>query len=355
MDGGVTYLLPIKRSGAEANPPAELTAYLARIAARCQLVIVDGSGPAHFAAAHRVWAGLGEHLPPDDELTCRDCKVRGVMTGLRRARHERVVIADDDVRYDDVALERTVSLLDRAALVRPQNYFDALPWHARWDTARSLLNRAVGHDFPGTLAVRRSVLEATGGYDGDVLFENLELIRTVRAANGAIANPRDLFVARRPPSTRHFFTQRPRHAYDELARPHRLAAGALLAPLALMGWRHRAWRVLASGAIAAIGLAEIGRRRGGGRRVFPASSVLFAPLWLAERAVCTWIALAWRLTGGCPYHGARVVTAAHPRREIARRRVAGGARCGPPRARADAHPGDRVAVGGAGKGVGLDR
>ena len=97
-----------------------------------------------------------------------------------------MVIADDDVRYDEVALERTVAALDEVELVRPQNYFAPLTWHARWDTARTLLNRVAGGvDFPGTLAVRRSALRGTDGYDGDVLFENLELIRTIEAAGGA--------------------------------------------------------------------------------------------------------------------------------------------------------------------------
>ena len=123
-------------------------------------------------------------------------KVNGVVTGVRECSHERVVLADDDVRYDCPELRRTVDLLGEADLVRPQNYFDELPWHARWDTARSLLNRVftgdptfpVG-DFPGTLAVRREVFLASGAYDGDALFENLELMRTIRASGGVVADP----------------------------------------------------------------------------------------------------------------------------------------------------------------------
>src|SRR5918911_162822 len=92
---------------------------------------------------------------------------------IRRAQpapDERVVIADDDVRYDEESLARVVDALDRADVVRPQNYFDPLPWHACLDTARTLLNRISGGDWPGTLAVRRSRLMSTNGYDGNVLF-----------------------------------------------------------------------------------------------------------------------------------------------------------------------------------------
>ncbi len=114
-------------------------------------------------------------------------------------------------------------LLAEADLVRPQNYFDPLPWHARWDTARILCNRAFGSDFPGTLGVRSSFLRSIGGYDGDVLFENLELIRTVTAAGGRVIDAPDLFVRRRPPTVARFLEQRPRQAYDDWAQPLRFA------------------------------------------------------------------------------------------------------------------------------------
>jgi hypothetical protein len=76
----------------------------------------------------------------------------------------RELIADDDVRYDAAGLDRMRALLDGADLVRPQNYFHPLPWHARWDTARTLLNRSLGGDYPGTFGVRLSTFRRMGGY-----------------------------------------------------------------------------------------------------------------------------------------------------------------------------------------------
>ena len=38
--------------------------------------------------------------------------------------------------------------------------------------------------------------------------------------------------------------------------------------------------------------------------MFPASTSAFAPLWLAERAVCSWLAVGSRVVrGGVPYRG----------------------------------------------------
>ena len=223
-----SYVLPLK---AAAPRDDALTPYLRRLTRFVDdIVVVDGSPAAVFARHEASWEGLVRHFRPKHETPMG--KVGGVLTGLAHARHDRAVIADDDVRYSEAVLRRTVALLDEAEVVRPQNVFRPRPWHARWDTARSLLNRLAGGDWPGTLAVRRSALEATGGYRGDVLFENLELVRTVRAGGGREVVPLDLFVERRPPTTRHFLSQRVRQAYDEWARPARFAAQLAVLPLA---------------------------------------------------------------------------------------------------------------------------
>jgi hypothetical protein len=243
--------------------------------------------------------------------------VHGVVTGLSATRTPKVVVADDDVRYDAPTFRRVVGLLDRADVVIPQNHFDPLPWHARWDTARILLNRAVGFDWPGTLAVRRAALDPSDGYDGDVLFENLELVRTVRANGGGVLVAGDCHVPRRPPTTRHFWSQRVRQAYDELARPPRLVAGLAVVPVTTV-LTHRRPRHALPILVAPMALAAWGRHRHGGARVFPRSSVVLAPLWVLERAICSWVALVWRCRGGCPYAGERIPRAAHSMRALRR-------------------------------------
>lgn len=337
-----TYVLPIRR-GTKAEEAEEFWAYLRQLSAHAKEVIVVDGSPQEIFEAHA--AALGEapvrHVPVDPDLVTSMGKVGGVLTGLRLARQERVVIADDDVRYTSDALTRVVALLDRYHVVRPQNYFDSLPWHARYDTARTLLNRLTGGDWPGTLGVRRSVLLDTGGYDGDAMFENLELVRTVRAAGGTEVVPLDLFVARRPPSARQFFSQRIRQAYDELARPLRFGLFLALLPLALTLAVRGRWAALVFAVGASVVLAEAGRRRGGGTAVFPATASLLTPAWLAERAACVWLALGARLfLGGVPYGTSVLRVAANPAKELRRRHGAAGlagrgAPLAPGRARGD--------------------
>ncbi len=307
----VTYLLPIK-AGVDHPDPA-LTSYLRWVADRCQLVVVDGSDPAAFDRAHDAWADFGLHVAPAPDLAGRYGKTRGVLSGLRLAVHERVVIADDDVRYDDASLAAVADDLAEADVVSPQNYFSTWPWHAVWDTSRTLLARALppGHDFPGTLAVRRSTLDAIGGYDADMFFENLELMRTVEAAGGRVRHRPDVFVRRVPPSSSHFRSQRVRQAYDELARPGRMAVALAVLPVVGALVARRRWWALLTGAVATSFTAEIGRRRRGGARYLPPAATVMAPFWVLERGACSWLAIGQRITGGCRYAGARFVRAAN--------------------------------------------
>jgi hypothetical protein len=303
------YILPLKWSNSAED--GEMTAYLHSLSSWVDVTVVDGSAPEVFQAHHQRWSAMVRHVAPRGPAHPNG-KVHGVLTGLAMAGHERIVIADDDVRYTRASLQRMSELLEHAEIVRPQNYFADLPWHAQWDTARSLINRALGSDFPGTLGVRASTVAR--GYRGDVLFENLELIRTVKAAGGREILADDLFIERLPPTAPHFWGQRVRQAYDSQAQPTRLAIEMALLPALVMQsrnpWGYLLW------AAAAVGVAAIGRHRDHGRNVFGIAAPLWAPLWVLERSITTWVALARRLGGGMPYAGGRLKDSASPMREL---------------------------------------
>jgi hypothetical protein len=314
----LTYVLPLRTAAGEHVH--DVATYLGTIQPFVdEVIVVDGSDAATVALHRSQLPSAVRVLEPDERTPMG--KVGNVMTGLRAARNEYVVIADDDVRYTPSDLDRISERLAQAEVVRPQNYFDPLPWHARVDTARTLLNRMTGGDWPGTLAVRRSAVLRAGGYAGDVMFENFELVRTVVAAGGRAGVALDVIVRREPPTTRHFRGQQVRQAYDELARPVRLAVSLLVLPAALAAMAKRRLALLAGAFAAVSALAEAGRRRAGGARVYPASSVVFAAPWLVWRSACSWAALVAFARGGVRYRDGRLARAATPKREL-RRRVA---------------------------------
>ena len=314
----VSYVLPIAAPFSQARA---LSGYLHRLSRTVdELIVVDGSAHEVFEEHSKAWPLPMRHVRPSRQST--NGKVAGVMTGVEAARHDLVIVADDDVRYRRGEIERMLELLRDHEVVRPQNVFRPLPWHARWDTARSLLNRLTGGDWPGTLGVRRSALLAVGGYSGDVLFENLEMVRTIRAAGGREAVPLDLFVERRPPSAVHFRSQRIRQAYDEWARPERLAAQMAILP-ACLGLASMGPAAVLSGAAATVLAAEAGRRMSNGTVVYPASSALWAPAWVAERAITSWLAFGTRIfLGGVKYRDSRMTKAASSKAELASARTA---------------------------------
>jgi hypothetical protein len=316
----VTYVLPIR---SDSLVPDEFIQYLRMLSRHCDVLVIDGSAAPVFDDLAARSEGMVRHVPVDRELRhFVNGKVAGVLTGVRLALHERLIIADDDVRYDLAALTAVVKQLDGADVVRPQNYFEPLPWHACLDTARTLINRVTGGDWPGTLAVRRSALVRSGGYDGNVMFENLELVRAVTATGGREVVPRDVFVRRLPPSTHHFWSQRVRQAYDEFARPLRLVAWLSIAPLLVLLWRNAGAAWVAATMALTIVPAEIGRRTAGGRRVFSPRASLVAPVWVCERALSAWLAVGARVAfGGVQYRGRVVRVAANSMRDLQRRRL----------------------------------
>lgn len=323
MKLALTYVLPLRWS--DHDGAGELESYVSWLAERvAEVIVVDGSPSYVFEMLDERIAGAAIHVPPDRDLDYAMGKVNGVESGLRRASHEAVIVADDDIRYDDAVLCAMAAQLEDADVVRPHNYFDPMPWHALWDTGRTLINRAIGGDFPGTLGVRRSLFHRMGGYDGNVMFENLELMRTAEAAGGRVATRLDLLVRRQPPSTAHFLSQRVRQAYDDFALPFRMGVFLSILPaLVALAARRRFGLVLAS-LVTPAAIAELGRRRGGASAVYPPAGSLLAPAWVLERALCAWLAVGQRaFRGGVRYGDGTIRRSATPKREL-ERRLAGG-------------------------------
>ena len=131
----VEYVLPLKWDADDEL--ADLTDYLYRLAEWMDVTVVDGSRRELFDHHHRLWHPRIRHVAPD-RWPGRNGKVAGVVTGVRAARHPRVVIADDDVRWEVDAVRRgsaaagsgrsgeAAELLLGAALARSMGYRAAL-------------------------------------------------------------------------------------------------------------------------------------------------------------------------------------------------------------------------------------
>jgi hypothetical protein len=303
-----TYLLTIRRVRFDEGVAKDFGDYFRLLAsAGCEVLVVDGSPREVFAAHDQAWLGVCSHAPVDPQYKYLNGKVNGIHTGVALAAHERVILADDDIRYTPADVRRMIELLDSGEMVRPQNYLSPLPAWARTEAARMLINRAwiAEGDYPGTLGVRRAAMLRVGHYDGDVLFDNEEIVRHFRARGARVRYARDFFILKRPPTFRKWIEQRPRQAYEDFVMRAKTVFFAALPPALLLACLVGGWRrgvgfaaALACGStlVAAGGLGE------GAARFFPAWLCLYAPLWIAERAASTYWAFYWRVAhGGYPF------------------------------------------------------
>jgi len=161
-------------------------------------------------------------------------------------------------------------------------------------------------DYPGTCAFRTGVFLEAGAYDGDVLFDNEELIRHLARSGARICYANDFFAAKRPPTFRKWLEQRPRQAYEDFGLRAKTALFALLPivvpGLAMMAGIRFALAVLFGLTILSTAIAFGGWRRGTARKFFPLHICLFAPLWVFERSLSTYWAFYWYFRrGGYPF------------------------------------------------------
>jgi len=304
-----TYLLTIRRVGFDRQEAEEFKEYFDSLrGADCAVLVVDGSPAEVFRAYGAVWAGSCRHETVDPQYKFLNGKVNGIHTGVQIARHDAIILADDDIRYTAADVRRMSNLLEEYELVRPQNYFEPLPFWARMEAARMLINRAWIRegDYSGTLGVTKTAMLRVGHYDGDVLFDNEEIVRHFRLKQAKICYARDFFVLKRPASFKKWIEQRPRQAYEDFVMRAKTAFFLLLPIAFALTWLFDGWlAALALAFVLALAttvLAARGLVSDGATKFFPVSAIFYAPLWIVERTFSTYWALYWYFTrGGYPF------------------------------------------------------
>jgi len=303
------YVLPMRRISFNSGEACGLRRYLETLKdAGCEVIVADGSEPEVFDRYHDVLRAICRHVPVDRRFGYLNDKVNGIYTGIELASFDRIILADDDIRYSVENIRSVMRSLDCNEVVRPQNFLDPLPWWAKMEAARMLINRAVlpAADYPGTCAFRRRRMLAAGQYDGDVLFDNEEMIRHLAQDGCTFAYANDLFVRKSPPTFRKWIEQRPRQAYEDFGMRVKTTLFFALLPLSfliagLFGIAGLAVFLLTLSVLAILAAAR-GLARGNARQFFPLHCCFFAPLWVFERTLSTYWAFYWYLTrGGYPF------------------------------------------------------
>ena len=88
-------------------------------------------------------------------------------------------------------------------------------------------------DYPGTCAFRRSTCLRVGHYDGDVLFDNEEIVQHFVLSGADVLYALGLFILKRPSTLRKWLEQRPRQAYEDFAMRAKTLFFMSLLPVAM--------------------------------------------------------------------------------------------------------------------------
>jgi hypothetical protein len=304
-------VLPIWRTQLNPDDALSLKSYLEMLKeAGCEVIVANGAAADVFDQYADVLGATCRHLPVDRRFGYTNDKANGIYTGIEAASCDRIILADDDIRYSAENIRAIVQLLEHNDVVRPQNFLHPLRWWAKTEAARMLINRALlrATDYPGTCAFSRQRMLAAGRYDGDVLFDNEELVRHLAQSGCTVAYANDLFVRKRPPTFRKWTEQRPRQAYEDFGMRLKTMLFFALLPLSFLigGWFGTAGLALFLLALSFLAtlIAVRGRGRGKARQFFPAHCCFFAGLWILERTLSTYWALYWYLIrGGYPFGG----------------------------------------------------
>jgi hypothetical protein len=95
-----TYLLTIGASILIGKRRSNFHKYFMTLAITgCEVLVVDGSPYEVFAEHAKEWRNVCRHEPVDGQYKYLNGKVNGIHTGVALAAQDRIILADDDIRY----------------------------------------------------------------------------------------------------------------------------------------------------------------------------------------------------------------------------------------------------------------
>jgi hypothetical protein len=287
-----SYVVVLDERGLADDDLRDLATYLSTVSlSDADVVVLDPAPRFELERHRRVLRWVARHLALGNGLDV-------IRAAMDAAACDKVIVATHDVRYTLTALEQMMQLLDAHEVVEPQDYFDPLPWWGGIDAGRILVHRGIepGPDHGATFGFRRSAIRGLR-----IINESAhdDPVRRLGSRGAEVFAACDVFVRRRPQPLAEWFDARPRIAGDDFALPIKTAFFFAIVPLLLLlgvlGDARLAGGYAGVIAFASVALAVRGRI--GAQTFFPLRACFFAPLWVFERSVSVYWALARKLRG----------------------------------------------------------
>jgi hypothetical protein len=298
-DRRCTYLVVIERDREPADDLRDLASYLSTISvADCEVIVVDGSPSPIFESNRAILRWVSRHVAARPRHRNFTGGIDSVRTAVDVSGCDKIIIADENVRYHPDAIESVCDLLDLHEVVEPQDYFEPLPWWSGIEAGRMLVHRGVEPlpDHGATFGIRRSSIRGLRGVD--IAWSNGEdAVRRLASQGAEVFSACEIFVRRLPPPLDHWLRELPRQADDDFAMPVKTAFFFALLPIAIVLSALGGIR-LAGGYASAIALGSMVlavRGRSGAATFFPLRACLCAPIWVFERSLSVYWALFRKL------------------------------------------------------------
>jgi hypothetical protein len=299
QDRRCTYLVVIERDREPADDLRDLASYLSTLSvANSEVIVVDGSPSPIFESNRAVLRWVARHVAARPRHRNFTGGIDTVRTAVDVSSCDKIIVADENVRYRADAIESVCELLDQHEVVEPQDYFEPLPWWSGIEAGRMLVHRGVEPlpDHGATFGLRKSSIRGLRGVD-IVASSGEDAVRRLASQGAEVFSACDVFVRRLPPPLDHWLRDRPRQAGGDFAMPVKSAFFFALLPAAILLAAFGGIR-LAGGYAGAIALGSMVlalRGRGGATTFFPLRACLCAPLWILERSVSVYWALFRKL------------------------------------------------------------
>jgi hypothetical protein len=294
-----SYLVVIDDDGELPNDLRDFSFYLSTVAvAGCDVVVVDGSSDTAFDENDKSFRWVSRHVAPRPRHQSFSGAIDPIRAAIDFANCDKVIIADQNVRYDAEAIGRLCALLDNHEVVEPQDYFEPLPWWSGIEAGRMLVHRGVDPlpDHGVTFGMRKWSVRGLRTIDA-AWSNGDDPVRRLASQGADVFSACDVFVRRLPPILGDWLRDRPRQADDDFAMPVKTAFFFALLPtvamLAILGGVRLAGGY--AGALACVATVLAIRGRIGAAAFFPLRACLAAPLWVAERSVSVYWALFRKL------------------------------------------------------------
>src|SRR5437870_936930 len=128
-DRRCTYLVILENNQSPLTDLRELAEYLSFVSiCDFDVVAVDGSPLPFFERNRRVLRWVARHIAARAQHRGISGAIDPVRAAIDVAGCERIIIADERVRYCEESLEDMCALLELHEVVEPQDYFDPMPW-----------------------------------------------------------------------------------------------------------------------------------------------------------------------------------------------------------------------------------